>query len=613
MADWSDNNMPDHPLQATGKCNVAFKFMRLQRRRIKPASKKAQLALCLISLFLAYITFPGLVQPVRGAQTRYVPGEYPTIQQAVNSASNGDTIQVSPGLYREHVVVPETINELHILGNPANPATTIVDGTSNGTVFRLDADQVTVKGFTVRNAGNGNSAISSMRDLSTNDYHVISNNIIEKNQYAIFLGSSNGNTVTNNTLIDNSITGINLEDSDNNIISHNTIQQSAYGIKLISSTGNNINNNAISATSYGIHISVTSPTNTLSFNNVRGQTAGIFINSDYNTAHHNVLTESSYGIWIYNCKYAQIYYNNITHSSYGIRIQWSTTVTASFHSINNNKVLRNEYGWGIEAVNSNNNTFTGNWLQENTWGISLSSSAFNTLYHNNFINNSVQATTDAENTWDKNGHGNHWSNYGGLDSNGNGIGDSPYRITPGEDKYPLIYTWSEHDIAVQKITPSTNEALRGTTIEVTVTVRNNANISTSENFQVTAKYNSSIIGTQAVTGLTQGATRILTFSWDTTQVPRGNYVIKAEATKVTDELNTGNNNHSDGIVRITQPLLGDINNDGTVNQEDLALMALAYGSTSQTPSKWNPLADLNTDGIIDSQDLRILGENYNSA
>ena len=600
--------MQDHPLLATARGYSTAEFLRLQKSTLKLASKNASTALCLIILLLTYFIAPSLIQQAQGAQTRYVPAEYPTIQQAINAASNGDTIQVSPGLYHEHVVAPDTLNQLQIIGNPANPATTIVDGTSNGTAFRLDANHVTLQGFTMKNAGEGYTAISSTKDTSTTDNHIISNNIIETSQYAILFSLSNGNTITNNTFINNSITSIDLEDSDNNIITQNTIQQSAYGIKLVTSTGNNINHNHISETSYSIHISITSTGNTLSYNDISAQTAGVYINSDSNTAHHNIITNSTYGIWAYNSKYAQIYYNDIRGGSYGIRIQWSS-LTLSFHNISNNKIHQHEYGWGIEAVSSNNNTFTGNWIQENAWGISLSSAAFNTLYRNNFINNSIQATTNAINIWDKNGQGNHWSDYDGIDANHNGIGDTVYRITPGQDNYPLMHTWSQHDIAVQSITKSTNEAQQGTTIQINVTVRNNANTSTTENFQVTAKYNSSNIGTQAVTGLAQGATRILTFNWNTTTVPTGNYIIKAEATTVTDELNTDNNNLSDGTVKIIQSLIGDINNDGTVNQQDLILITLAYGSTSQSPN-WNPEADLNTDGVIDSHDLRLLGKNY---
>lgn len=596
--------MHNHPLQEASRRHASPK-----PTRQRESGLSARSALCLIVLLLLCFSSTKLIQPAQGIQTRYVPGQYPTIQQAVNAASNGDTIQVSPGLYPEHVVVPDALNSLQIIGNPANPTTTIVDGTSDGTVFRLDATQVTIKGFTARNAGNGYITISSAKDVSTNDYHLISNNILENSQYGIHLGLSNSNTITNNTIIDNSIVGIDLESSNNNIITQNTIQQSVYGIKMITSIGNNINHNNISQTGYGIHLSVTSTGNTLSYNNVTGQTAGIYINSDSNIIHHNTVPNSDYGIWLYNSKYAQVYYNDIHDGSYGIRIQWSSG-TLSFHNISYNKISHNEYGWGIEAVNSYNNTFTGNWIQENAWGISLSSSAFNILYRNNFLNNSIQATTNAANTWDKNGNGNHWSDHTTPDANGNGIVDTVYRITPGQDNYPLVRTWSQHDIATQSVTPSTNQAIQGAIVIITVTVRNDANISTSETFQITAKYNSTTIGTQTVTSLAKGATATRTFNWNTTTTPTGNYIIKAEVTLVADELSTDNNNLTDGTVQIKPSSIpGDINGDGQVNSTDLSLLSQAYGSIPGDPN-WNPQADLDQNSIIDAEDIRILGKNY---
>jgi parallel beta-helix repeat protein len=40
-----------------------------------------------------------------GGQVWHVPGDYPTIQAAVDAAGEGDTILVAPGVYSEHVVV----------------------------------------------------------------------------------------------------------------------------------------------------------------------------------------------------------------------------------------------------------------------------------------------------------------------------------------------------------------------------------------------------------------------------------------------------------------------------------------------------------------------------
>lgn len=69
----------------------------------------------------------------------------------------------------------------------------------------------------------------------------------------------------------------------------------------------------------------------------------------------------------------------------------------------------------------------------------------NTLYHNNFIQNSYQAfDASGENTWDD-GYpcgGNYWSDYTGVDANEDGIGDIPYPIANSSfDYYPLIHPY----------------------------------------------------------------------------------------------------------------------------------------------------------------------------
>jgi hypothetical protein len=54
---------------------------------------------------------------------------------------------------------------------------------------------------------------------------------------------------------------------------------------------------------------------------------------------------------------------------------------------------------------------------------------------------------------------------------------------------------------------------------------------------------------------------------------------------------------------------GDINLDGTLNQQDLKLLNQAFGSSSGS-ANWNQNADLNKDGVVDANDLYILSENF---
>jgi parallel beta-helix repeat protein len=56
-------------------------------------------------------------------------------------------------------------------------------------------------------------------------------------------------------------------------------------------------------------------------------------------------------------------------------------------------------------------------------------------------------------------------------------------------------------------------------------------------------------------------------------------------------------------------LVGDLNDDGTVNMADLGVAAPAFGSYPRH-TRWNPTADPNHDGRVDVRDLVIIAMNF---
>jgi len=56
-------------------------------------------------------------------------------------------------------------------------------------------------------------------------------------------------------------------------------------------------------------------------------------------------------------------------------------------------------------------------------------------------------------------------------------------------------------------------------------------------------------------------------------------------------------------------LAGDLNNDGKVDIQDIALAASAFGSYPGHP-RWNPLADINKDGIVSIIDIVLIAKNF---
>jgi hypothetical protein len=66
-----------------------------------------------------------------------------------------------------------------------------------------------------------------------------------------------------------------------------------------------------------------------------------------------------------------------------------------------------------------------------------------------------------------------------------------------------------------------------------------------------------------------------------------------------------------GTLKIDDPIRipGDLNNDGNVGLDDLAVLAKAFGSKPGDPN-WNPVADIRGDGRVDLEDLVILASHY---
>jgi nitrous oxidase accessory protein NosD len=91
-------------------------------------------------------------------------------------------------------------------------------------------------------------------------------------------------------------------------------------------------------------------------------------------------------------------------------------------------------------------------------GIVLQSATGALVYHNNLVNDSIQASDNnpGKNQWD-NGYpsgGNYWSDYTGVDNcsgpqqnvctGPDGVGDTPYLFTNAKDRYPLMKPYTSN-------------------------------------------------------------------------------------------------------------------------------------------------------------------------
>ena len=537
-----------------------------------------------------------------------VPQDYPTIQQAIDAASAGDTIQVnrrpdeSQSIYYERLLIGK---ELTLVGESRE--TIVVDGSGAGSVIRIQAENVEIRGFTIRNGGRKYGGIRA----NGFSYVTVANNTLEANKQGVVLLNSHYNTVVQNRFFNNSAEGIRLSESVGNTISDNDVSESAYGIKLSYTNSTFVLHNTVSNNSYGIYIDHSS-NDTVHKNTLRrNHVDGIFPYRCHDIiVSDNAIFESAYGIQLHTSHTITVLGNNATGNSYAIYLAYS----APSNTIENNTIVGND--WGVTLYSSSNNLLKGNVLSCNTYGVDPESESDNNLvYHNNFIDNAEQVVwnPDCLNTWDDDSKGNYWSDYTGTDSNGDGIGDTPYSIDPmNRDRYPLMTPWGIlHDVAVIDVTTAADEVYRGQMVNITVVVENQG--TEEETFNVTTRYENATlsllgtVGTQEVTNLAPDATVNLTFLWNTTGVQACVlYTIEAEASIIPDEIDTADNTYIDGTVKVKMP--GDVDGDGTVDVADLSIVSMAYGTFVGEPN-YNPDADLNRDGVVDMRDLSTVARN----
>jgi outer membrane protein assembly factor BamB len=164
---------------------------------------------------------------------------------------------------------------------------------------------------------------------------------------------------------------------------------------------------------------------------------------------------------------------------------------------------------------------------------------------------------------------------------------------------------SVHDVAVTSVVPSKTVVGRGYSVKINVTAADPGTY--TETFNVTAYANTTIIATLTNITLTSGNSKTITFTWNTTGVPYGSYIIKVQVALAPSETNTASNTFVYGIVKVTIP--GDIDGGGYVGARDLGLLGAAYGSYPRSPN-WNPNADIDGKGYVGPRDLGLLGANY---
>ena len=171
---------------------------------------------------------------------------------------------------------------------------------------------------------------------------------------------------------------------------------------------------------------------------------GIFLLNSRNIiiSDNMILDNGDRGVYLRYSSYNTISNNTVSiHKQYGIHLFSSHNNVISCNTVSNMRAG----AYGIYLASSSNNNFFGNTITKNNHGI-VSHACNNNIYHNNFINNTLQVYAILSSiVWDDDHKGNYWSNYEDRypDAEENpdnlGVWNTPYVIDENNvDRYPLM-------------------------------------------------------------------------------------------------------------------------------------------------------------------------------
>jgi len=486
--------------------------------------------------FLCYVSSvktvaAGMIRTVRDDGS----ADFSSLQQAINNAEDGDTIIVGPGTYYEHLVVNKSLS---IIG--VDQSSTVIDGGNTWMTIVIEADNVTLKNFTIQHG-----MVGVVLEEEKEGNMLLENKIVFNSYYGIYGDRCGKNVIANNNVSFNRGHGIFL-----------------YGSQPCVLDGNFVLSNGVD----GMFIRYSS-NSTVKGNFVSGnRDCGIYIYSDEDP-------ERPSGLSINN----GIRENLVLNNSCGIRVcHFGTDKSPSKNEICENLIAYNNIG------------------------LNVSGSSSNSIYNNNFVSNSKQLSIfeSFNNTWDGGYYvgGNYWSDYNSSDLywgpsqnevGSDGIIDVPYLASEDsaeEDKYPFVHENGWRVVPELRIISPANGTFRMSTLPLVFTINKPVRVSYSLDNQP----NVTVVGKLMLMDLQVGVHNITVYADDVL----GNEVSSEVAFVITFFVDL----NFDGIVNIVDISRvaysfgcsygserwnqdSDLDSDGLINIVDIAMVARGFGKT----------------------------------
>ncbi len=330
---------------------------------------------------------------------------------ALAAAATNDVIHVPAGIYSGPLVITQSVQLIADSG-------AVIEGDGEGTVVRIEAPDVELRGFTIRNSG---------RHLASEDCGImvkaprasIISNRLDHVLFGIYLKQSPGSQIVGNEVRGDDLPlpvrgdGIRLWYSDHCLIANNDVQNSRDNI-IWFSKHDIIADNHFAHDRYGLHLMYDD---------------GLEITNNW-LADNFVGAFLMYS-WRINFE-RNVCLNNRGVSGYGLGIKNIDDIR-----VRDNRILDNTVGIWMNSSPSAlevTNWFQRNILAYNGAGLMLDASDQGNLFtENTFMNNNQQVARDGDGALERVGfsfqnRGNYWSDYKGYPGSDPTIGALPYRV-----------------------------------------------------------------------------------------------------------------------------------------------------------------------------------------
>ena len=341
-----------------------------------------------------------------------------SLNQSIAQARPGDRLILSPGRYRGPVVVDRA---LELVGQSG----VIIDGGGRGTVIRIEAPDVVIRGLRI---------VGSGRDLSVEDSGIfvteagdranILDNQLENNLIGVYLSGPENAEVRRNNItgfadghLNDRGNGVQLWNTPGSIVSDNTIRLGRDGIFVTSSKENRFLNNTFRDLRIAVHY--------------------MYTNNSEISGNLSVGNHVGYAL-MYSTRLIVKNNHSIGDRDHGILLNY-----ANYSEIERNLVYEGKTKC-VFIYNSNFNAFRENYFGNCSIGVHFTAgSESNVIVGNTFTGNRTQVKYVGTRwlTWSDGGVGNYWSDHTAFDLDGNGVADAAYRPNDLVDQVLATPAW----------------------------------------------------------------------------------------------------------------------------------------------------------------------------